>query len=268
MLERPRILLTNDDGARAPGLAVLERIAARLSDDVWVVAPETDQSGTSHSISLHQPLRVLPEGDRRYTVRGTPSDCVLLAMGHLMADHPPDLILSGVNCGANISDSVAYSGTVGAAMTGLLMDIPAIALSQAFFDRHEICWETAETFAEPVIRTLLDSGYRGDVCFNVNFPARPVDQVAGLAFARPAKGSISGVVIEPRNDTREEPYYWLGFQRSPERVQAPDSDVEALRRGRIAVSPLRFDRGIDDSWSGLAAAMGDAVAAAQRQQRS
>lgn len=261
----PRILLTNDDGARAPGLAVLERIAARLSDDVWVVAPETDQSGTSHSISLHHPLRVLPEGERRYAVRGTPSDCVLLALGHLMADRPPDLILSGVNCGANISDSVAYSGTVGAAMTGLLMDIPAIALSQAFFDRQRVPWETAEALAEPVIRTLLESGYRGDVCFNVNFPDRPVSEVAGLALARPAKGSISGVVIEPRNDTREEPYYWLGFQRSPERVQAADSDVEALRRGRIAVSPLRFDRGIDDAWAGLEQTLGEAVAAAQKQ---
>jgi 5'-nucleotidase len=260
----PRILLTNDDGARAPGLAVLERIAARLSDDVWVVAPETDQSGTSHSISLHHPLRVLPEGERRYTVRGTPSDCVLLAMGHLMADDPPDLILSGVNCGANISDSVAYSGTVGAAMTALLLEIPAIALSQAFFDRHRIPWETAETLAVPVIRSLLEAGCPSDVCFNVNFPDRPVDEVAGLAFARPAKGSISGVVIEPRNDTREEPYYWLGFERSPERVQAADSDVEALRRGRIAVSPLRFERGIGEGWSTLETSLGRAVADTQR----
>lgn len=261
----PRILLTNDDGARAPGLAVLERIAACLSDDVWVVAPETDQSGTSHSISLHHPLRVLPEGERRYTVRGTPSDCVLLAMGHLMADQPPDLILSGVNCGANISDSVAYSGTVGAAMTALLLDIPAVALSQAFFDRHHVPWQTAETLAVPLLRRLLADGCPTGVCFNVNFPDRRVDQVDGVAFCRPAKGSISGVVIEPRNDTREEPYYWLGFERSPERVQATDSDVAALRGGRIAVSPLRFDRGIDTGWAALERDLGGAVAASQQE---
>lgn len=261
----PRILLTNDDGARAPGLAVLERIAAALSDDVWVVAPETDQSGTSHSISLHQPLRVMPEGERRYVVRGTPSDCVLLAMGHLMADGPPELILSGVNCGANISDAMAYSGTVGAAMTALLMDVPAVALSQAFSERHAVRWGTAETLGRTLLRALLRHGLPGGVCLNVNFPDRPVESVAGLSFCRPAKGSISGVMIDPRSDVRNEPYYWLGFRHSPERVQAPDSDVAALRHGRVAVSPLRFDRGIDEGWVDLERTLSGALQTAEEE---
>lgn len=255
----PRILLTNDDGARAPGLAVLERIAASLSDDVWVVAPETDQSGTSHSISLQQPLRVLPEGERRYVVRGTPSDCVLLAVGHLMADHPPDLILSGVNCGANISDAMAYSGTVGAAMTALLLDVPAVALSQTFFERHTVRWDTAETLGIALLRALLSHGVPDGVCLNVNFPDSPVDAVEGLSFCRPAKGSISGVTIDPRSDARNEPYYWLSFRHSPERVQSPDSDAAALRHGRVAVSLLHFDRAIADGWEDLERALSGAL---------
>src|SRR3712207_4781837 len=130
-----RVLLTNDDGVDAPGLAVLERAAAELAEEVWVVAPAHDQSGTSHSISLHSPLRLARLGDRRFSVVGTPGDCTVMAVRHLMREDPPDLVLSGVNRGANLGIETVFSGTVGAAMTAMLLGLPAIALSQAFRDR-------------------------------------------------------------------------------------------------------------------------------------
>ncbi len=124
-----RILLTNDDGIDAPGLAVLEQVAAELAREVWIVAPAHDQSGTSHSISLHSPLRVARLGDRRFGVVGTPGDCAVLAARRLMRGSPPDLVLSGVSRGANLGVETVFSGTVGAAMTAMLLGLPAIAPS-------------------------------------------------------------------------------------------------------------------------------------------
>lgn len=246
-----RILVTNDDGARAEGLNVLEQVARELSDDVWVVAPETDQSGVSHSVSLHQPLRLYSWDERHHGVSGTPSDCVLLALGHLMADRPPDLILSGVNRGVNVSDTIAYSGTVGAAMTGLLLHIPSIALSQAFRDPDNVRWGTAARLAPALIRDLLERGWPRECCLNINFPDEAADDVRGVGVCRPARGAIGGVKVEARVDTREQPYYWLGFRRATDSVKEPDSDVDTLRRGLIAVSPLYFERAIDAQWKDL-----------------
>ena len=146
-----RVLLTNDDGIDAPGLAVLEAVAAELADEVWVVAPEHDQSGTSHSISLHSPIRISQHGERRFGVLGTPGDCVVMAVRHLMRDAAPTLVLSGINRGANLGVETMFSGTVGAAMTGLLLGLPSIALSQTFSDRDNVRWNTARELAPDVI---------------------------------------------------------------------------------------------------------------------
>lgn len=246
-----RILITNDDGVRGEGLKVLEEVAKTLSDDVWVVAPESDQSGTSHSVSLHQPLRLYSWDERHHAVSGTPSDCVLLAVEHLMHDRRPDLILSGVNRGANLSDAVAYSGTVGAAMTGLLLGIPSIALSQAFRHADALKWSTAARMAPPLISELYRRGWPDDVCLNINFPDIDADQVAGVRFCRPARGGISGVEVDARRDSRDQPYYWLGFRHAANEVTVPDSDVDTLRRGHIAISPLHFERSIDAHWAEL-----------------
>lgn len=241
-----RVLLTNDDGWRGPSLKVMEEIAEQIADEVWVVSPDLDQSGVSMSISLHQPLRVHHFGERRFSVSGTPSDCVLLGVSELMPD-PPDLILSGVNNGANISDSVAYSGTIGGALTGTLLNIPAVALSQAYHKGLPVHWETARQYGAGVIRELLKKGWPADCAININFPARPPEQVTGVAVCRAQAGSIGGINIESRRDTRDVPYYWLGFQRQTERVIGEDTDVGALRAGRISISPLRFERDIA-SW--------------------
>lgn len=237
----PRILITNDDGSRAEGLRVLEQIAAELSDDVWVVAPEFDQSGVSHSITLHTPLRVYSVSDRYHCVNGTPADCVLLAVEHLMRDQKPSLILSGVNRGANVSDAVAYSGTVGAAMTGVLLGIPSIALSQYFREANNIRWDTAAQLAPAVILQALRCGWSSEASLNINFPDIPADEVRGVKVSRPTPGSITGVEIDERLDRRDMPYYWIGFRYAPKEAALPGSDVEALRQGYISVSPLRFE---------------------------
>lgn len=249
----PRILITNDDGSRAEGLRVLEQVAHELSDDVWVVAPEFDQSGVSHSISLHSPLRVYSSSDRYHCVRGTPADCVLLGVEHLLRDRRPTLILSGVNRGANLSDAVAYSGTVGAAMTGVLLGIPAIALSQSFRDPNHISWDTAAQLAPPLILKALRCGWPADVCLNINFPDVAADEVRGVAFTRPARGSITGVEIDERTDRRNFPYYWIGFRYSPQAVlQSPDSDIVAVRDGYVSISPLRFETDTRGQWEDMA----------------
>lgn len=241
-----RVLLTNDDGWREPGLKVLEDIAHEIAEEVWIVSPDLDQSGVSMSISLHQPLRVHHFGERRFSVSGTPSDCVMLGVSELMPE-PPDLVLSGVNNGANISDSVAYSGTIGGALTATLLNIPAIALSQAYHKGSDTHWETARQYGPGVVRQLLESGWPTDCAMNINFPARAPAEVTGVAICRARAGSIGGINIESRRDTRDVPYFWLGFQRQTERIIGLDTDVGALRAGRISISPLRFERDIA-SW--------------------
>ncbi|MEP4523989.1 MAG: 5'/3'-nucleotidase SurE, partial [Alloalcanivorax venustensis] len=139
--------MTNDDGIDAPGLKIAEDIAAQLAEEVWVVAPEHDQSGVGQGISLHTPLRVYHHGERRFAVSGTPADCVMFAMAEWFEDEAPDLVLSGVNCGANLSDSVMYSGTVGAVLAAAHLGLPGIALSQAFVDRAAIDYAPTTHYA-------------------------------------------------------------------------------------------------------------------------
>ncbi|MEM0907288.1 MAG: 5'/3'-nucleotidase SurE, partial [Pseudomonadota bacterium] len=207
-----RILITNDDGARADGIRLLEEIALTMTDDVWVVAPEFDQSGVSHAISLHEPLRVHKQDSRHFFVRGTPADCVVLGVEHIL-DKRPDLILSGVNRGGNMADSIAYSGTVGAAMTGLLVGVPAIALSQ-FFQGTTIHWATAKAYARPLIERLLKVDWPRPIVPNINFPACPPEEVAGVVVCRPGHRLISGVNVDERVDVRGLSYHWLQFRRS------------------------------------------------------
>jgi 5'-nucleotidase len=243
-----RILLTNDDGIDAPGLAVLERIAVELAREVWVVAPEHDQSGVSHAVSLHHPIRVAERGLRRWAVTGTPGDCVVMAASHLMQGSPPQLLLSGVNRGANLGIETVFSGTVGGAMTGMMLGIPAIALSQAWTDRAHVRWDTAATLGPPIVRRLWEIGWNAATCLSVNFPDLPPDEVGPLTLARQGAGTVQGMDVEARTDPRGLTYYWVGFRRG-ERDQGPESDIEALNAGRITVTPLRYDRTDDEAYA-------------------
>ena len=160
-----RILLTNDDGIEAPGLGVLEKIATDLTDDVWVVAPETDNSGASHSLTLAEPLRMRDLGKRHYAVKGTPTDCVIMGVRFLLREQPPDLVLSGVNRGQNLADDVTYSGTVAGAIQGTLLGVPSIAMSLVCGPgetgkevREPPIWETPMQHGGELVRKLLELG--------------------------------------------------------------------------------------------------------------
>ncbi len=246
-----RILITNDDGIDAPGLAVLEQIAGELAREVWVVAPEHDQSGVSHAVSLHHPIRISERGPRRFGVTGTPGDCAVIGVCHLMPDAPPQLLLSGVNRGANLGLETVFSGTVGGAMTGMLLGIPSIALSQAWTDRANVRWETAAALGPEIVRRLFAIGWSAATCLNVNFPDLPAADVGPLTLTRQGPGLIQGMQVETRTDPRSMTYHWISFRRGP-RDQGPESDVEALHAGRIAVTPLRYDRTDEDAYALLA----------------
>jgi len=235
-----RILLTNDDGIHAPGLKVMERIAAELSDEVWTVAPETDQSGLSHSLTLSSPLRVRQESERRFAVTGTPTDCVIMAAKRLMPE-APDLVLSGVNAGQNICDDVSYSGTVAGAIEGTMLGFRSIALSQAFRpDRdREATWKVAERHGAATVRKLLATELPRGALLNVNFPAVDPEAVTGIEVTRQGKLDYA-LGIEERHDGRGFPYYWLKFGRQAgERMEG--SDIEAVQSGAISVTPLQLD---------------------------
>jgi len=237
-----RILITNDDGIHAPGLEVCEKIARELSDEVWIVAPESDQSGVSHSLSLNDPLRLREISERHFAVKGTPTDCVIMGARHLMKDMP-DLVLSGVNRGRNAAEDVTYSGTVAAAIEGTVLGIPSFALSQAFTaaTRKDPHWATALKFGPDLIRRVLADGMPRDVFVNINFPDCPPDGVKGVAVSSQGKRPQELLRIDPRHDGRGNPYYWIAYERAPMHVQRDGTDLSALADNRVAVTPLRLN---------------------------
>jgi 5'-nucleotidase len=242
-LSQARILVSNDDGIDAPGLKALERVARTLSDDVWVVAPETEQSGAGHSLTLHDPLRYERRGPRHIAVRGTPTDCVLLAVKLFIAGRPPDLVLSGFNRGTNMGEDITYSGTVAVAMEGTLLGIRSIALSQQVRDLERLSWETAEAVAGDVVRRACAVPWNRDVLINVNVPDCAPDAVKGVTLARQGKrvGSsrFSENLVE-RVDPRGRPYVWIGVEQV-RGFNGADTDLHAIADGYVSVTPLCID---------------------------
>lgn len=236
-----RILITNDDGILAPGLRVLERIALALTDDVWVVAPETDQSGKAHSVTLSDPLRLRKISERHFAVRGTPTDCVIMGVRHIL-DAKPDFVLSGINRGANVADDVTYSGTIAAAMEGTLLGIPSFALSQAYaWDADgKPEWTTAEAHGPGVLRRLIGAGIPSGTLVNINFPACGPSEVAGLAVTAQGERNDATIGVDARIDGRGTPYFWIQYR--PQTMEpSVGTDLEALARRAISVTPLRLD---------------------------
>lgn len=238
-----RILLTNDDGINAEGLAALEQIAAVLSDDVWVVAPEVEQSGASRALTLSEPLRVRRVGPRRFAVAGTPTDCVLLAVQQLIDGPKPDLVLSGVNHGQNLAEDVTLSGTVAGAIEGMALGIPAIALSQAvtfFHDEVKAKFDTAVAKAPAVIEKLLAVGWSNDAIINLNFPAVDPEEVRGVEVTRQGFRDQFMRHVEKRTDLRGRDYFWMGFKAQPSKP-SEGTDLRAIYDGRISITPLHID---------------------------
>ncbi|EDP66294.1 Predicted acid phosphatase [alpha proteobacterium BAL199] len=238
-LATSRILVSNDDGIEAPGIKVLARIAASLSDDVWIVAPEIEQSGAGHSLTLRRPLRIRKVEERRYGVDGTPTDCVLLAINEILKDHKPTLVLSGVNRGGNLGEDVTYSGTVAAAMEGTVLGVPSIALSQEYPEGGPVPWETVETLAPDLIRRLCAIGWPRNSLININFPAVGPDSVTGVLAAAQGRRKIGDQITTAR-DPRGAPYYWIGSMRTEDPTVA-GTDINAVYRNAVAVTPISMN---------------------------
>lgn len=236
-----RILLTNDDGIHAEGLAALERIARTISDDVWVVAPETDQSGYAHSLSLSEPLRLRKISDQHFAVRGTPTDCVIMGVRRILPGMP-DLVLSGINSGTNIADDITYSGTVAGAMEGAILGIPSIALSQAYNvegGQRFVPYETAEALAPGLLKRLIGIELPRGTFLNLNFPSCKPEAVDGVRVT--AQGKVGyNIDIEERADGRGLPYYWLRFGRDMTELRE-GTDIHAVKNNFVSVTPLKFD---------------------------
>jgi 5'-nucleotidase len=249
-----RILLTNDDGIHAPGLTVLERIAARLSDDIWICAPTEEQSGAGHSLTLTRPVRLKQHDARRFSVSGTPTDAVTMALKKIMPDRP-DLILSGVNRGANLGDDVTYSGTVSAAFEGALAGVRSIALSQVYSSEglgENVPFEAAEIWGEQVLRPLLDTPFAERTLVNINFPPVPADEVKGIRVVRQGFHDYSrGSVVEGM-DPRGFPYFWFGLH-GIEHTPGHQTDLEAVADGFVSVTPLQLDFTHEASLTSIAA---------------
>ena len=238
-----RILITNDDGVNARGLALLESVARRLSDEVWVVAPAEEQSGAGHSLTLSQPVRLRRLGERRFSVTGTPTDSVMLALAHVMKDDPPDLILSGINRGANLAEDVTYSGTVSAAMEGALAGVRSIALSQCYAREgmgDTVPFAAAEAWAERVLSPLIDAPLAPGTLLNINFPALAADAVKGVRITHQGIRDYGRLRIVERTDPRGYPYFWFGLGPMVE-TPGHSTDLEAIADGFVAVTPLHLD---------------------------
>jgi len=238
-LRKARILVTNDDGIHAPGLKALERIARTLTRDVWVVAPETEQSATSHSLTLRRPLRPRRLGPRRFAVDGTPTDCVLVARHDLLTGRPPDMVLSGINHGGNLGEDVTYSGTIAAAMEGAILGIRAVAFSQVRDGDKKLAWTTALRFAPDILRRLAAIRWTKDMLVNVNFPACSPDKVRGVHACRQGRRT-QGTSISRGVDPGGHPYIWVGNFRS-DASTGRNTDLSVVEAGGIAVTPLHLD---------------------------
>lgn len=234
-----RVLLCNDDGIHASGLKILKKIASTISRDIWTVAPEAEQSGASHSLTIRHPLSIRKLSPKRYAVNGTPTDCIMAALRHIMKNKRPHLVLSGVNHGSNLAEDITYSGTVAAAMEATLLGIPAIAMSLAVNSGHPAKWATPEHFGPSIIQHLLHFDWPSNVFMNINFPDLVVKSVMGTKITTQGQRPISDGLVESR-DPRGRVYYWIGSEEL-EAETSPHSDLAAIKKGYLSITPIYMD---------------------------
>lgn len=237
----PTILVTNDDGISSPGIKILSQ-ALRSEGDVYVVAPETEQSAVAHALTLHRPLKSEKVGKKIYSVNGTPTDCVIISVNKILP-RKPDIIVSGINNGANLGDDVTYSGTVAAAMEGTLLGIPSIAVSLVRQNgetdvRGRISkYRAASDFARELVLKVLDKGLPGDTLLNVNIP--DLKRIKGVRLTKQGKRIYENAVQE-LSDPRGRQYYWIGGG-APQWEAGEDTDLDAVGKGYISVTPVHLD---------------------------
>ncbi|MDH4311204.1 MAG: 5'/3'-nucleotidase SurE [Gammaproteobacteria bacterium] len=236
----PRVLIVNDDGIDAPGIVLLEEIARQFTDDIWVVAPDEERSGAGHSLSMSHPIRMRQRDERHFAVKGTPTDCALLGIHELMTDRKPDLLLSGINRGPNLAEDITYSGTASAAIEGVMLGIPSVALSQIIRYKSEVHWDTARAYAPLVIRRLLDMRWRPGAFVNVNFPDCPPDAVKGIRVTRQGMRPTGAFMPVRRVDERHVPYYWIKAV-FPDGGHEPGNDLQAALDHEVSITPLQVE---------------------------
>jgi 5'-nucleotidase len=249
-----RILITNDDGIDAPGLAVMREIAAEVSDDVWVVAPDGNQSGAGHRFTLAREMRFETRGPKSFAVvGGSPADCVVVGVTHILGDGAPDVVLSGVNAGQNLGDILHCSGTVAGAREGSLQGAIGIAMSQGsnYEKTREIAWDNAKAYGAEVIRKIVAAHAGRDTFYNVNFPFCLPDAVTGIRAVPHQRFSRSPFRYYPsQNDGR----FFVAVPETPLPLD-PESDFYMLTHGNaVTVTPLSLRQTETERLAGLAAA--------------
>ncbi|UCD84469.1 MAG: 5'/3'-nucleotidase SurE [Deltaproteobacteria bacterium] len=229
------ILVSNDDGINAPGLHTLAQALEDLGE-VWIVAPDRDRTAVSHSLTLHRPLRIEQIGQRKFSVNGTPSDCINIGT-HQILERAPDLVVSGINQGSNLGDDINYSGTVSAAMEGALLGIPSFAIS---LDTTNHCgFEPAAKVAFRLAEKIIENGLPPDTFLNVNVPGVQESEFRGYRITRQGKKNYSIKVVE-KTDPRDRKYYWIGGEEQGcDEIEA--SDASAVLNNYISVTPLLLD---------------------------
>jgi len=237
-MSRKHILLTNDDGVDAYGLGLLAEMLAETGDfRLSTVAPASQQSASSHSLTLHSPLRVLERGERRWAVTGTPTDSVLVAVEHILKDDPPDMVVSGVNHGANMGEDVTYSGTVAAALEGSILGLPSYAVSCTSHQPAD--WGAVKAFLRYRLKAFLDQPLPRHSLLNINIPPVPESEIKGIRVV-PLGSRIYQDVISVHSDPRGDAYLWIGGN-GPVWDKVPDTDATLNRDGYVVVTPLKVD---------------------------
>lgn len=238
-----RILISNDDGINAAGIKLLEEIAVELYDEVVVVAPQMNQSGAGHSLTLQYPLRIQEYDDHHFSINGTPTDCVVMALKHIMPERP-DFVLSGINMDSNLAEDITYSGTVAAAMEAALLGVPAISLSQKVNRAGEANWAVAKTFA-PIVLKKLTSEFKffPNTLINVNFPACEIEEVKDIIVTRQGFRSKNSDHVIKSIDPRGGSYFWIGAAdyRHDKTDITIETDLGAVNSNYISVTPITLD---------------------------
>ena len=256
-----RILITNDDGYSADGIKILEEISKSFTDDVWIVAPEFEKSGASHALSFTKELALKSQGEKIFSINGTPSDCVAIALDTVLKDKRPNFILSGVNSGCNIGEDVTYSGTIAAAMEGIIRKVPSISISQNYEQgkKNQINWECTNHYLKKILENSFKYGWNEDVFLNINFPHCSIDEVAGTRITTQGNRETDDLIIYEK----EKGIFQFGLQRRVEQngkqkgvtvnkeIPGFMTDVKAIANKFISITPLHMDLTHIDSLNAL-----------------